>query len=253
MASLQKNRRDRLPTIVYDDNYGYRFNFYNPLSDYLDSQQEGNNPQYSHTVNHKTSEKYSEETSEQSNDFRVCKRSTDTSRLVEQLKGESVLDKSIRKIKERAINDRENRKEEQKKLKKMLEEARHEEFSSSLKKAIRGKSSNEICDALLAESTRNLKTNDEHQYHEIMRREQRGSSEKRIVHIAHIDHTAHLGWMDDRCTDHLSKTVTGTMSCVKRDLQNFSSQSSHILNETRCLFTDSVISLHFIKKKKNSC
>lgn len=262
MASLQKNRRDRLPTIVYDDNYGYTFNFYKPMIDYLDSKQQGNNPQYPHlpysnerglrefrsknTVKPYTSEdieKYSELTSEQAkrdlDDFRVCKRSAfsviktaDTSRLVKHLKGEGVLEKSARKNKERAIVERAEIKEEQKKLKKMLEEARHQEFSTSLKKAIRGKSSNEICDAILAESKRNIKTNDETEYHEIMRREQRGFSEKRIVHTAHIE------WMDDRLAESLNQTVTGTLGCVKRDLMNFSSKSTNILNETRWLFTD---------------
>lgn len=247
---------------VYEDNYGYTMNMYQPMIDYIDAKNRGDNPKYPHmpwseergfnefrsnklvrTYSNEDIKNYANKTSHQAKkdllDQRIMKRSAfsvkktaSTARVTKHLNDENIVERTTKKIRSREDELRKSQEMADHELQRLLKEFQDDRkeviLSPSLKCAIRGKTANQIRDALLAESRKNIRCgtpseSSEYKYHETMRN-QRASSEHRVVHVT---------LMDNRDTRQLDSTVTHSLDQVKRDLKSFNSRTTTIFDESR--------------------
>lgn len=264
MAALQmRKRHEKPPTSIYEDNYGYTINYYQPMIDYLDAKQRGVHLQYPHlpwsneralskyrpsnSVPKYTDQeivKYSKEAYDHAKsrerdleDYRIIKRtplavikSAVGSRLLKHIHTSTIEDKTHRKLQER---------EDERRIVTAMEDIEHMkakfnthkdiELSQGLKSAIRGKTASQITAAILAESEKNIQGLKNEQNLEIeTSRRRRGVSEARIIH-----RTAHFELIDDRMIDHLDTSVSSSLSDVKRQLHSFNQRSSDLYHDSR--------------------
>ena len=257
--------RDRIPTTVYEENYGYTINFYQPMLDYLDAKCKGEKPQYPHLpwTNERALKKYSASNSVKAytkpeifkysqeiynnakirqrdlEDYKVIKRQSPLSvtksaigaRLNKHLELPTIEEKL-----ERKRQDREDQKRcqdimdniEQIKVRFNADNDVH--MSSGLKNAIRGKTSQQITAALLAESEKNIRQTKNQEQMEISRAVSRGTSEKRFI----TKRTTHIEMMDDRMLDHFDSSLTSSLCDVKKQLQNFNQKNEELYHSSRC-------------------
>lgn len=256
-------KRFGIPTTIYEDNYGYTINFYQPMINYLDAKQQGANPQYPHlpwsnerglkkywaskSVQPYTSadiSKYSKEAEEHAkqrerdlDDYKIIKRSPLAvtksavgARLNRRLgKYESnIEEKTIRKLQER---------EDERRVAAIMDDIDHIKarfnahkdlaVSNGLKNAIRGKTANQISAAILAESEKNIKQarNEE----DLLITEARHSLHKGKV----VKRVTHIELIDDRMIDHLDSSVSSSLTDVKRQLHSFNQRSSDLYHDSR--------------------
>lgn len=269
MASMQQivsRRRERPPTTtIYEDNYGYTINFYQPMIDYLDAKQQGTNPQYPHlpwsnerglkkywpcnTVPKYTTkdvQKYSTEVKEHAKnrerdfeDYKIIKRtplavtkSAVGARLERRLgksKYDSVEERTIRKLEEQA-NERHLAKimDDIDNIKARFNAHKDLEISSGLKSSIRGKSASQITAALLAESEKNIKVARNQEDILITQARQQTFGNAKIT-----KRTTRVELIDDRLIDNLDRSVCSSLCDVKRQLQTFNQRSSDFYLDSR--------------------
>lgn len=260
MSPMLVKKRDKPTSQIYEDNYGYTINYYQPMIDYIDAKKHGAKPQYPHLpwTNERGLEKFrpgklvrsysnkdikelSDKLSEQAKkdllDQRVLKRSAFSvvqtavaSRVKKHIQEESVDKRTTRKIHDREVEIQKTQDMADMELAKMLKDFRDDrkevKLSASLKQAIKGKSANGIRDALLAESNKNIKCSSYDSDVEVLEsmRRRRGASEHRIVHVT---------MMDERETKQLDSTVHKSLEQVKHDLKMFNSKASSIFEDSR--------------------
>lgn len=267
MASMQQIVRRRPPTTsIYEDNYGFTINFYQPMIDYLDAKQKGINSQYPHLpwsnerglkkyspckliskYTSKDIDKYSAEVAkhakireESCDDYKIINRtplavtkSAIGARLGHRLgrsKYETVEERTIRKLEEQA-NERNLAKimDDIDNIKARFNAHKDMELSTSLKSAIRGKTANQISAALLAESEKNIKVARDQEEKMIIKARQQGNCKSKIA-----QRTMHIELIDDRLIDNMNHSVCSKLYDVKRQLQTFNQRSTDLLYDSRC-------------------
>lgn len=274
MALVQLKREKRTPATIYEDNYGYTHNYYKPMIDYLDAKQKGKTPQYPHlplsyercmrkyqsnnSVNSYSIDQLTQLSIELSRrarkailDQRVIKRSpfsviksAAAARCYKHIGIESVVDRTLRRQRERREeSDRFQAMEDLKlmrSIKNYQDERKDVQLSESVRKAIRGKTSNQIKDVLLAESLKNIRNNADFQTDTELidnmcskMRHQRASSECRSV-VRKSQHFSTV--MDNRIitTRQIHSSCNQNLSAVQRELQNFNTKTNEIISDSRC-------------------
>lgn len=261
MQTVRK-RYERPPTSIYEDNYGYTINFYQPMIDYLDAKRQGTNPQYPHlpwsnerglkkywpskslrNYSDADATKYSKEVFEHAKrrerdleDYKIIHRSplaVTKSAVGARLKlrfGQyaNIEDRTFRKLQERDDERRVTQIMEDINLIKARFNAHKDlEISSGLKSAIRGKTASQITAAILAESEKNIKTSRNEQDILITAARQSHGTVKIVKRTAHIE------LIDDRMIDTLNNSVSSSLCDVKRQLQSFNQRSSDLYHDSR--------------------
>lgn len=257
------HRRDKIPTTIDEDNYGYTINSKQPMKDYLDAKRKGENPQYPHLpwsneralkkywpsnkvpnyTNNSDGKNYSKELFKSAkhsdrnfDEYKVIKRASTLSaadsalaaRLNVQIS--SVEEKLIRKIQDR---------EDQRRIASIMNDIegikarfnadKDVHISSSLKKSIRGKTATQITAALLAESSKNMRQSKQEEEMQInCIRQSRGVSESRVV-----KRTTHIEFIDDRMLDQLDQSMSSSLYDVKNQLRNFNQRSEDLYHNSR--------------------
>lgn len=258
------HRRDKIPTTIYEDNYGYTRNSHQPMKDYLDAKRKGENPQYPHLPwsNERALKKYcpsievpkysnsdainyskeifksAKHRERNSDDTKVINRasslsvtkSTLSTRLNKHIQIPSLEQKLIRKIQDREDQRRVSRiMDDIEGIKARFNADKDVQLSSSLKKSIRGKTATQITAALLADSAKNMRqSNNEEDYQINCSRHSRGRSESRIV-----KRTTHIEFVDDRILDQLDQSMSSSLYDVKKQLQNFNQRSEDLYHISR--------------------
>lgn len=266
MAPLHyKNRRERVPSTIYDHNYNFTMNIYKPMIDFLDEKKSGRSPKYPHLPfnNELGLEKYSSNNSvrvysdreinklkreaeraakEQLPDFRsnihrsafsVIKR-VDASRLCKHVAEDSVYERQHQRVKQHLRDYEATAKAESMELQKisnLFAEAKREEFSPSLKKAMRGKSALQIRNILLTDTNRQLELAAEEERRLMLDANKRIRSQSAD---GRYNRMYHVRFCDNSCTENLiNKTVSTSFENVKRDIQEFTHKAEEVLNDTR--------------------
>lgn len=266
MASLQRIVKKRNPTTtIYEDNYGYTINFYQPMIDYLDAKQKGGDPQYPHLpwsnerglrsylprrrvkiysedeINRYIDQvtEHAEQRKQNGDDYKVIHRtplavtkSAIGARLSTRLgrsKYETVESRTIRKLEDQA-NERRCQKiaDDIDNIKERFNAHQDMEISVGLKNAIRGKTASQISAALLAESEKNIKVSRNQEDILITQAKQSSFSGKARI----TKRTVEI--VDDRLIDHLDQSVGSSLCDVKRQLQSFNQRSSELYFDSRC-------------------
>lgn len=265
MASLHRLVRRNPTTAIYEDNYGYTINFYQPMIDYLDAKQKGGDPQYPHlpwsnerglrsylprnTVKVYSSDdvrRHSDAVTEHARqrerngeDYRVIHRSPLAvtksaigARINTRLgrsKYETVENRTIRKLEEQA-NERHLQRviENVDNIKKRFDANDDMEISVGLKNAIRGKTASQISAALLAESEKNIQVSRNQE--DMLITEARSSSFAGKARIT--KRTVEI--IDDRLIDNLDQQVGSSLHGVRRQLESFNQRSSDLYIDSRC-------------------
>lgn len=263
-----KYHRDRAPSTIYEDNYGYTINFYQPMIDYLDDKQRGISSKYPHlpweneralkkywpsnTVRGYSNQeitKYSKEVYDHARirereleDYKVIKRvsplsvtkSASGARITKHIHLPSIEEKIIRKQEDRA---------RERKIAKIMADCERiknrinfehnsdQTISQELKRSIRGKTAGQITAALLSESNKNIKTakNEEEMAISKMTSQMRGSSDARIVR-----RTTNIELIDDKCIDHLDTSMSSSLHDVKKQLAGFNQRADELFHNSRC-------------------
>lgn len=253
------HRRDKIPTYIYVDNYGYKRNTSNqPMKDYLVSKSKGENPQYPHSLwsnerassdklkvldytksdaknllneNTKNSERYT------GNDKVITRISSTTvtnselgSRLKRHIHLPTFEEALIRKIQDREDQRRiASIMDDMEAIKVRFNANKDVHLSTSLKSSIRGKSANQITAALLADSEKNIRESKNREIvHMNSSAQSRGISESRIV-----KRTTHIELIDDRMLDQLDQSMSSSLYDVKKQLQNFNQRSEDLYHNSR--------------------
>lgn len=253
---------------IYDYTYGYSMNYYQPMIDYLDQRDstgdsEKKNLQLPHLpwTNERYVKEYDpknpiklynskkfKEIAEKSqagalkniNNFDVKHSyfgaipTADATKLLRKLPRQSALEAVYKKDVKKTIEDIKNLEMEayyryKDGEKKLLEDER-ENFPIELKRAIKGKSANQIRNILLADSARKIKESSEEDARVFRqcyamaqtKRAARSLSESRpkdyeIVHSKQIS----------------SQNVANTLETVKKELSSFTNRTEEFLNDTR--------------------
>lgn len=268
MASTYRIVKRRNPTTaVYEDNYGYTINFYQPMIDYLDAKQKGGDPQYPHlpwsnerglrsylpsnTVKVYSTDEVKRHTSEVTEHAKQRDRSCEDYRIIHRTplavtksaigarlstrlgrsKYDTVEERTIRKLEEQA-NERHLRKitGDIDNIKERFNAHKDMELSAGLKNAIRGKTASQISAALLAESEKNIKVSrnqEDLMISEAMHQSSFSSGKARIT-----KRTVEI--IDDRLIDNLDQSVGSSLCDVRRQLHQFNQRSSDLYIDSRC-------------------
>ncbi|CRL03169.1 CLUMA_CG016572, isoform A [Clunio marinus] len=253
---------------IYDYTYGYNMNYYQPMIDYLDkrdsaSKKERENLQLPHLP--WTNERYIKEFDPKNpiklynreNGDRLAKKSqdaalrninnfdvknsyflsiptADATKLIKNLPKQSALDHIYKKDVGKIIEDIKNLEMDAyyryKEGERLLIEEERENFPISLKRAIRGKSANQIQRILLADSKKNIENDREEeallfrQCYETVRakRHARSLSETRPKTFEEVDFVQSA-----------NKNVSNTLHDVKKELTSFTNKTEEFLNDTR--------------------
>jgi hypothetical protein len=265
MASLKildnkKERRERLfPTQIYNDNYNYSMQYYQPMIDYLNKKRDGKKPEQlpylpltaergmsrfstrEYTVQKYTPEDITVLASESEReakkllpDYRsTVKRSAfsvvstaDASRLTKHLTKGSIEDRYRAKATERTLANQKYEEEINKMAMsrtKYFDELKNKDLTPELRKAVRGKTSNQIRDILLAESFRGERKDDEYNAkHQVNRSVFRSASGTRLRRLQDDDEVL--------CYD---KSLQESVDQVKRNIKNFGYKTESFLQDTR--------------------
>lgn len=270
--------RDRIPTSIYEDNYGFTINFYQPMIDYLDAKQqrqqqtnrgdeisEGTETKYPHlpwtnerglkkyqsynSVRAYTNDdiaKYSRQVAEHAKsrerdleDYKIIHRSPLAvtksaigARLAERLGkyDDNIEQRTIRKLQER---------EDERRVEGIMSEIGHIKarfnahkdlaISNGLKSAIRGKTANQIAEAILAESEKNIQQSRNEEDLQIS--EVRSSFNVRKGNVT--KRTTFVQMVDDQAIDKLDSSVSQSLSNVKRQLESFTQRTSDLYYDSR--------------------
>jgi hypothetical protein len=263
---VQFTYRDRLPTAVYKENYGYAINYYQPMIDYIDTKKSSSTPPelpYLPLDSERCLTRYSVRKSiapysesdikvlakeaqatakTQLLDFRSdiprshfsVIKTADAVRLAKHLKSDTVEDRQFqRNIEARRIARKIEREEGERMLKsvRQYDDARDGQLSKSLKTAIKGKSALQIRNILLADSQKNLRQEEEY-----------AASLKNQLYTSCKSGRAmsecrcsNLEWEDDlrleKCME--DKQMSNSLSVVKQNLRSFTSKTEEFLHDAR--------------------
>lgn len=270
MASMQQITKRRPPTTsIYSDNYGYTFNFYEPMIEFLNAKEQGANPQYPHlpwsneralkkywsskpvsTYTTQDIQKYSNEAVTHAKDrernfedYKIIHRSPLAvsksaigARINHRLgrsKYETVEERTFRKLDEQS-NERHLVKvmDDIENIKARFNAHKDLEISTGLKNAIRGKSASQISAALLAESEKNIKVSRNQQ--EDLLIAQASQSTQSFGRAKVTKRSTHIEFVDDRLIDNLDHKVCTSLCDVKRQLQSFNQRTSDLYYDSRC-------------------
>lgn len=261
-----------LPTTVYEDNYGYSMNYYQPMIDYIDvKNREGREnvqtphlpwscerslPKYrpSNPISPYTSEevvrlarKAATQAQRDLINARVAirtpfsvKKSADAARVTKHILPDSVVERENSRYTQRL---EEIRFKERRDYLRMLHHIQRMDesqvaISAELKRAIRGKSAHAITAALLAETDRNLKNARAEEEAYIATQQARASSVSRSVRAVsenRLLHTAHIEVLDDRMIDNLDYRVSSSLCNVKRQISNLNQKTAEFYSDSRCV------------------
>lgn len=267
MALMHATRRryGRFPTTVYEDNYGYTINFYQPMIDYIDAKRRGTRPSYPHLpwsyerslskyrpsnpVRSYTDEEVTRHSRTASahayqdlinariiirSPFSVAK-SADAARVTKHIRPDSVVERTKRRQVEREAELRAQDKLDQQYIARIIDrmgDLKEVQISEDLKRAIRGKSASAISAALLADSEKNIKSakrEEEEIVAQMFSRSSRAVSENRIIHSAHLE------FIDERLIDNLDFKVSSSLCNVKRQLTNLNQKTVEMYADSRCV------------------
>lgn len=250
---------------IYDYTYGYSMNYYQPMIDYLDRRESTHERQlpphlpwtneryikeydpknpiklYNEKDLKKIAVKSQEGALKNINNFDV-KRSyfgaiptADATKLIRNLPKSSALDavykkdvgKLIKDIKDLEMDAYYRYKEGERQ---MLEEER-ENFPLELKKALKGKSANQIRNILLADSLKKIKDASD-QDAKIFRECYATSRARRAARSLSESRPKKFSDFDDECNNQC-QSVSHTLENVKKDLSTFTNKTEEFLSDTR--------------------
>lgn len=259
-----RHRRELAPTSIYENNYAYTINFYQPMIDYLDEKQKYGKSEYPHLPwwnelalkkysAHKSVQRYytSDEASRYAKelasnakereynleDYKVIRRQSPLAvtksavgaRIEKHLHQQSIEENYLRKYRERETKRQQQNIMEDIERIKAKYNTKNVEISSGLKSAIRGKTASQITAAILSESNKNIKNikNEEQMF--IDERKSRGVSESRI-----ICRKMKIDICDDKMLDHLDSSMTTSLGDVKHQLHGFNRRTEDLYLQSRC-------------------
>lgn len=257
-----RHKRELAPTTIYENNYRYAINFYQPMIDYLDAKRKygkslsphlpWSNERYSNdnSVSSYTSEEIRQHANELYNnaktrefnleDYKVIRRKSPLSvtksavgaRIRKHLTSSSIEEKFIEKYKKR---------DDERKVQDLMDDIKHikatmsckrdVEVSVGLKNAMRGKTASQISAALLSESRKNIKNskNEEEVLIRQARSQSRCGSESRI-----IKRTVRMELVDDKMLDSLDSSMVSSLCNVKKQLHGFNQRTEDLYLNSRC-------------------
>jgi hypothetical protein len=263
---VQFTYRDRLPTAIYKDNYGYAINYYQPMIDYLDNKRRSATPQplphlpledercltrysvrksiptYSESDLSVLSKEAQDTAKKQLLDFRSdyprshfsVIKTADAVRLAKHLKSDTVEDRQLqRDIENRRIARQIEREEHYKMMRSLnrYDNDRDAMMSKSLKTAIKGKSALQIRDILLADAQKNLRQSE---VNEVSYKQQIQTACKSGRAMSEC-RCSNLEWEDDvrleKCME--DKQMSHSLDVVKRDLRSFTTKTEEFLHDAR--------------------
>ncbi|XP_021698427.1 paramyosin, short form isoform X2 [Aedes aegypti] len=271
ILSNRTERRERLiPTQIWDANYGHAMHYYQPMIDYLDAKRRGRTPEripYLPYTEERGLSRFhrndfvfrpysSEEIAALSNeavdkavsylpDYRSdIKRSVlsvtataDAARLKKHVTPDSVIDRYRRKLSERSTQQQKKDCRETMALCKRMQyfsDLKGDDMSQDLKKAIRGKSANQISKILLAESSKS-RASEERSMSKVCRSSSvtRQSGNRATSEVRYIikSSSVNLGESNEEATEQY-KAVHNQVDNVRREIKNFAVKTTEFLHDT---------------------
>lgn len=259
-----RHRRELAPTSIYENNYAYTINFYQPMIDYLDEKQKYGKSEYPHLPwwnelalkkysAHKSVSRYytTEEASRYAKelqrnaknrehyleDYKVIRRQSPLAvtksaigaRIEKHLHSQGIAENYLRKYRERELDRQQQNIMEDIERIKAKYNSKNVEISSGLKSAIRGKTASQITAALLSESNKNIKNLKNEEQVIINERKSRGVSESRI-----ICRKMNIDLIDNQMMDHLDSSMTTSLGDVKNQLHGFNRRTEDLYLQSRC-------------------
>lgn len=261
-----RHKRELAPTTIYENNYRYAINFYQPMIDYLDAKRKYGKSLYPQLQwsNERALKRYSPHNSVSSytsaeilqyanelydnaksrefnlEDYKVIRRKSPLAvtqsavgaRILKHLNSSSIEEKFVERFKKR---------DEERKVQDIMEDIKHikatmnckrdVEISSGLKNAMRGKTASQISAALLSESRKNIKNskNEEEVLIRQARSQSRCGSESRI-----IKRIVRMELVDDKMLDSLDSSMASSMCNVKKQLHGFNQRTEDLYLNSRC-------------------
>lgn len=261
---------------MYADNYGYTMNFYQPMLDYLDArdkqQTSDNNVALPHLPwsserglkQYYPSKPVRQYTNDQLSKLtRECVHRADQTKTEYSTTGRSLfslikfadikhLDRHIaqepiverlqkRRLRREQLREKFNKQNVEDILQRIENmELESVQMSQNFKRQIRGKSANQIAQALLSESARNYQLAKQEEENikaqSIMRASSRGVSRARSSSVEGriSSHVVHLELMDERMVDKLDHRVSSSLHNVKRQLSSLNQKTCEFYADSRC-------------------
>ncbi|XP_062543481.1 paramyosin, short form isoform X2 [Armigeres subalbatus] len=270
ILSNRTERRERLiPTHIWDANYGHAMHYYQPMIDYLDAKQRGRTPEripylpyteerglsrfhqndfvfrpYSSIEIAALSDEAVDKAVSYLPDYRSdIKRSVlsvtataDAARLKKHVTPDSVIDRYHKKLSERSTQQQVQDLRETMALIKRTQYITDlkDDVSQELKRAIRGKSANQISKILLAESSKS-QASEERSVSKVCRSSSvtrqsgnRGTSEVRYIIKSS---SVNLGEGSEEASEQY-KAVHNQVNNVRREIKNFAVKTTEFLHDT---------------------
>lgn len=272
ILSNRTERRERLiPTQIWDANYGHAMHYYQPMIDYLDAKRRGRTPEripylpYTEERGlsrfHRNDFVFRPYTSEDIAalsdeavdkavsylpDYRSdIKRSVlsvtataDAARLKKHVTPDSVIDRYRRKLLERSTQQQKKDCQETMALCKRMQyfsDLKEDSMSQDLKKAIRGKSANQISKILLAESSKS-RASEERSMSKVTRSSSvtRQSGNRATSEVRYVikSSSVNLGESAEEASEQY-KAVHNQVDNVRREIKNFAVKTTEFLHDTR--------------------
>lgn len=257
MASARVVRKwEKPPTSVYENNYGFGINYYQPMIDYINAKEQGLSPTkphlpwtneralspyrpgnlvrcYSSEDVQKLTQQTAERAKEDLSQFKIAKRSgfsvckvASAARVQKHVRIESAADNTQKKIQQRQSKAAEL--ETRKKMCDMkaeiekMQEATVEAALSSAAKFLRGKSAKAIEATLLSESIKNISSSTEMDIKTFQRNQMINSHDSR----------AHAKLMHER-TCQIDDSFSQPLNKLKDELKSFDSKNSNYFIDKR--------------------
>nr|XP_019546069.1 paramyosin, short form-like isoform X2 [Aedes albopictus] len=271
ILSNRTERRERLiPTQIWDANYGHAMHYYQPMIDYLDAKRRGRTPEripylpYTEERGlsrfHRNDFVFRPYTSEDIAalsdeavdkavsylpDYRSdIKRSVlsvtataDAARLKKHVTPDSVIDRYRRKLLERSTQQQKKDCRETMALCKRMQyfsDLKEDSMSQDLKKAIRGKSANQISKILLAESSKS-RASEERSMSKVTRSSSvtRQSGNRATSEVRYVikSSSVNLGESAEEASEQY-KAVHNQVDNVRREIKNFAVKTTEFLHDT---------------------
>ncbi|XP_019546069.2 paramyosin, short form isoform X2 [Aedes albopictus] len=271
ILSNRTERRERLiPTQIWDANYGHAMHYYQPMIDYLDAKRRGRTPEripylpYTEERGlsrfHRNDFVFRPYTSEDIAalsdeavdkavsylpDYRSdIKRSVlsvtataDAARLKKHVTPDSVIDRYRRKLLERSTQQQKKDCQETMALCKRMQyfsDLKEDSMSQDLKKAIRGKSANQISKILLAESSKS-RASEERSMSKVTRSSSvtRQSGNRATSEVRYVikSSSVNLGESAEEASEQY-KAVHNQVDNVRREIKNFAVKTTEFLHDT---------------------
>lgn len=275
ILSNRRERRERLiPTQIWDANYVHAMHYYQPMIDYLDAKRRGRTPEripylpYTeerglnrfHTSHFAfrpyTAEEIALLSAEAVDkaesylpDYRFnIKRSVlsltataDAARLRKHVTPDSVLDRYQRKLSQRYAQQNQQESRNRMALCRRTQyysEMKSDDLSPEVKKAIRGKSANQISNILLNESLNKSRASEERSMSKVVRssssaRAISGSNRATSEVRTYVIKSSSTAEANSEETSQQYRAVHTSVDNVRREIKNFAVKTQEFLHDTR--------------------